>query len=182
MSQMSQVKRAMITAVCIALCVVLPMAFHSIQNAGAIFCPMHIPVLLCGLLVGWPYGLLCGLAGPLLSSLLTGMPAMGYLPCMMVELGAYGLLCGLFMKFVRTGKIYADLYISLVGGLLIGRVIAGLFRALIFSPGSYSLAAWAAGYFVTCLPGLVIQLVLVPSIVFALMKARLVPMRYPAKH
>ena len=51
MSQMSQVKRAMITAVCIALCVVLPMAFHSIQNAGAIFCPMHIPVLLCGLLV-----------------------------------------------------------------------------------------------------------------------------------
>lgn len=50
MSQMSQVKRAMITAVCIALCVVLPMAFHSIQNAGAIFCPMHIPVLLCGLL------------------------------------------------------------------------------------------------------------------------------------
>ena len=130
MSQMSQVKRAMITAVCIALCVVLPMAFHSIQNAGAIFCPMHIPVLLCGLLVGWPYGLLC----------------------------------------------------SLVGGLLIGRVIAGLFRALIFSPGSYSLAAWATGYFVTCLPGLVIQLVLVPSIVFALMKARLVPMRYPAKH
>lgn len=182
MSQMSQVKRAMITAVCIALCVVLPMAFHSIQNAGAIFCPMHIPVLLCGLLVGWPYGLLCGLAGPLLSSLLTGMPAMGYLPCMMVELGAYGLLCGLFMKFVRTGKIYADLYISLVGGLLIGRVIAGLFRALIFSLGSYSLAAWATGYFVTCLPGLVIQLVLVPSIVFALMKARLVPMRYPAKH
>jgi hypothetical protein len=110
------------------------------------------------------------------------MPAMGYLPCMMVELGAYGLLCGLFMKFVRTGKIYADLYISLVCGLLIGRVIAGLFRALIFSPGSYSLAAWATGYFVTCLPGLVIQLVLVPSIVFALMKARLVPMRYPAKH
>ena len=148
MSQMSQVKRAMITAVCIALCVVLPMAFHSIQNAGAIFCPMHIPVLLCGLLVGWPYGL----------------------------------LCGLLMKFVRTGKIYADLYISLVGGLLIGRVIAGLFRALIFSPGSYSLAAWATGYFVTCLPGLVIQLVLIPSIVFALMKARLVPMRYPAKH
>ena len=60
--------------------------------------------------------------------------------------------------------------------------IAGLFRALIFSPGSYSLAAWATGYFVTCLPGLVIQLVLVPSIVFALMKARLVPMRYSAKH
>ena len=57
MKKMSYVKRAIITAACIALCVVLPMAFHSVQNAGSIFCPMHIPVLLCGLLCGWPLGL-----------------------------------------------------------------------------------------------------------------------------
>ena len=75
MNQMSYVKRSILTAVCIALCVVLPMAFHAIPNAGSIYCPMHIPVLLCGLLAGWPFGLLCGLAGPVLSSLLTGMPA-----------------------------------------------------------------------------------------------------------
>ena len=59
-------------ALCIALCVVLPMAFHAIANAGPIFLPMHIPVLLCGLACGWPYGLVCGVLGPVLSGVLTG--------------------------------------------------------------------------------------------------------------
>ena len=67
MKKMSAVKKSIITAVCIALCVVLPQVFHAIPEAGTIYCPMHIPVLLCGLITGWPYGLLCGLAGPLLA-------------------------------------------------------------------------------------------------------------------
>ena len=67
-------KNYVIAALCVALCVVLPMAFHAIPNAGSILLPMHIPVLLCGLLCGWPLGLVCGLVGPLLSSVLTGMP------------------------------------------------------------------------------------------------------------
>ncbi|MDD3242478.1 MAG: ECF transporter S component [Eubacteriales bacterium] len=177
--KLSLVKRSVITAVCIALCVVLPMAFHAVQNAGSIFLPMHIPVLLCGLICGWPFGLLCGLAGPLLSSLLTSMPPMAYLPVMMVELALYGLFTGVLMRLVRTKNLYADLYISLTGALLIGRVLSGVARALIFAPGSYSMAAWAAGYFVTCLPGLAIQLALIPTIVFALEKAHLIPQRYP---
>jgi thiamine transporter ThiT len=178
---MSNVKRSIITAVCIALCVVLPMAFHSVQNAGSIFLPMHIPVLLCGLICGWPFGLLCGLAGPLLSSLITGMPPMGYLPAMLIELAVYGLVSGLMMQLVRTKKVYADLYISLVIALLAGRIIAGIAKALIFAAGSYSMTAWVTSYFVTSLPGLAIQLVLIPSIVFALMKARLIPVRYPGQ-
>ena len=173
MNQMSYVKRSILTAVCIALCVVLPMAFHAIPNAGSIYCPMHIPVLLCGLIAGWPFGLL--------SSLLTGMPATAYLPVMMMELALYGLLTGLFMQLIHTRKIYVDLYISLVISLLAGRVLAGIARALIFAPGSYSISAWATGYFITCLPGLVIQLALVPTIVFALEKARLIPVRYPVE-
>ena len=91
MTKMSILKRALICAVCIALCVVLPMAFHSIPDAGSILSPMHIPALLCGLVCGPWFGLLCGLAGPLLSSQLTGMPMMAYLPPMMVELAVYGL-------------------------------------------------------------------------------------------
>ncbi|MFA7118480.1 MAG: ECF transporter S component, partial [Sphaerochaetaceae bacterium] len=91
MNTMSNVKRSLVAAVCIALGVVLPMAFHSVKNAGSIFCPMHIPVLLCGLVDGWAFGLLCGLVTPLLSSLLTGMPPMAYLPAMMIELAVYGL-------------------------------------------------------------------------------------------
>lgn len=181
MKKITAVKKSIITAVCIALCVVLPQAFHAIPNAGAVYSPMHIPVLLCGLICGGPFGLLCGLAGPLFASLFTGMPPAAKLPPMMIECAVYGCVAGLLSQAVHTKSTYADLYISLVGGMLAGRIAAGLAKALIFSAGAYSMAAWAGGYFVTALPGIVVQLALLPSIVFALMKAGLIPARYPKK-
>ncbi len=175
---MTTTKKSVLTAVFIALCVVLPMAFHSIQNAGSIFLPMHIPVLLCGLICGWQYGFITGIAGPVLSSLFTGMPPMAYLPSMIVELSVYGLVTGLMMKFVHTKNLYADLYISLISALITGRIVAGIARALIFARGSYSMAAWATSYFVTGLPGIIIQLAIIPTLIFAIQKARLIPARY----
>lgn len=179
MQKMSNVKKSIITAVCIALCYVIPLMFHGIQNAGNIFCPMHIPVFICGLICGWQYGLLCGIAGPALSSALSGMPPVAILPAMMVELAAYGTAAGLMMKLVRTKSTYADLYISLIVAIVCGRVLAGLAKALIFARGSYSMSAWIAGSVVTSWPGTVIQLVFIPTIVFALMKSHLIPERYP---
>ena len=179
MQKMSNVKKSIITAVCIALCYVIPLMFHGIQNAGNIFCPMHIPVFICGLICGWQYGLLCGIAGPVLSSALSGMPPVAILPSMMVELAAYGTAAGLMMKLVRTKSTYADLYISLIAAIVCGRVLAGLAKALIFARGSYSMSAWIAGSVVTSWPGTVIQLVFIPTIVFALMKSHLIPERYP---
>ena len=133
MQKMSNVKKSIITAVCIALCYVIPLMFHGIQNAGSIFCPMHIPVFICGLICGWQFGLLCGIAGPALSSALSGMPPVAVLPSMMVELAAYGTAAGLMMKLVRTKSTYADLYISLIVAIVCGRVLAGLAKALIFA-------------------------------------------------
>ncbi len=179
MRKMTTVKKSIITAVCIALCYVIPLMFHGIQNAGSIFCPMHIPVFICGLICGWPYGLLCGIAGPMLSSALTAMPPVAILPSMMVELAVYGAAAGLMMKLVHTKSTYADLYISLITAIVCGRVLAGVAKALIFAKGSYSMAAWVAANVVTSWPGTVIQLVFIPSIVFALMKANLIPQRYP---
>lgn len=178
MKKMSPVKKSIITAVCIALCVVLPQAFHAIPNAGSIYCPMHIPVLLCGLICGWQYGLLCGIAGPLMSALITGMPPAAVLPGMLVECAVYGALTGLMMQLVHTKKVYPDLYISLLVAMLGGRIISGIAKALIFSAGSYSMTAWVTGSFVTSLPGIIVHLVLIPSIVYALMKAKLIPARY----
>ena len=179
MQKMSNIKKSIITAVCMALCYVIPLMFHGIQNAGNIFCPMHIPVFICGLICGWQYGLLCGIAGPALSSALSGMPPVAILPSMMVELAAYGTAAGLMMKLVRTKSTYADLYISLIVAIVCGRVLAGLAKALIFARGSYSMSAWIAGSVVTSWPGTVIQLVFIPTIVFALMKSHLIPERYP---
>lgn len=178
MQKMSTVKKSILAAVCIALCVVLPQAFHAIPNAGSVYLPMHIPVLLCGLICGWPYGLLCGLAGPALSGLFTGMPPAAILPAMLAECAVYGLVSGLMMQFVRTKRVYADLYVSLIAAMLAGRIVAGVTKALIFAPGSMTMALWATSYFVTGLPGIALQLALLPGIVFSLMKAKLIPMRY----
>ncbi len=174
----SPVKKLVFTAVCAALCVVLPIAFHSIPNGGSIFLPMHIPVLLCGLVCGWPYGGVCGLLGPALSCLLTGMPMAAYLPSMMVECCTYGLVSGLMMKFIRTKHPTVDLYISLVTAMFLGRVVSGFAKSLIFSPGTAPFI-WVTTSLLTGIPGIIIQLMLMPLVVFALTRARVIPNRYP---
>ena len=174
---MRSVKKLTLASVCIAQRVVLPIAFHSIPDGGSIFLPMHIPVLICGMLCGWPYGLVCGLMGPLLSSAITGMPPAAMLPAMMVECGTYGMVSGLMLKVVRTGKTYGDLYIALVTAMVAGRVLSGIAKALIFMPG-ISMTAWVTASFVTALPGIAIQLVFLPGVVCTLMKARVIPARY----
>ena len=175
--KISPIKRLTLTALCIALCVVVPMAFHVIPNAGSVMLPMHIPVLLCGLVCGWQYGFLCGVLGPLVSSMLTAMPPAAVLPGMMVECAMYGCVGGLMMVFVRTGSLFADLYISLPVAMLAGRVISGVVKALILTPG-LSLTAWATASFVTALPGIAIQLLFLPTLIGALTKAGLIPGRY----
>lgn len=168
-------RKSIITAICMALCVVLPLAFHLIPDGGTLFSPMHLPVFLCGLVCGWQYGLLCGLLGPVLSSFITGMPGIGYLPTMMIELALYGLVCGLMIKLVHTGKKTTDIYISLLTAMVIGRILTGIIRAFVFAPGSLSIQIWATSYFVSCLPGIIVQLVLLPILYHALERANLLP-------
>lgn len=177
MQKMNPIKRMIFAAVCVALCLVLPMAFHAIPNAGSVILPMHIPVLLCGLICGWPYGFLCGLLGPLLSSVVTGMPPAAMLPSMMVECGVYGLVTGLMMLFVRTKHPVADLYISMGTAMILGRVVAGLAKAWILTPGTAPFA-WVTTSLITGIPGIIIQLIVMPTVVYALTKAKLIPTRY----
>lgn len=179
-NKISHVKKSVISAMCTAMCVILPLMLHSVQNAGSVLCPMHIPVLLCGFICGWSFGMLCGLAGPLLSSITTGMPSMATLPIMMAELMVYGIVAGVMMKFVHTKIIYIDLYISLIVAMIAGRIVAGTLSALIFlsSGTAYSMSVWAASYFIASLPGIIIHLILIPGIILALEKSRLIPVRY----
>lgn len=176
--KMTNVKKLVFTAVCTALCIVLPMAFHTVQNAGQVFLPMHIPVLLCGLMCGWPFGFICGLLGPALSCLLTSMPPIAMLPSMMVECAAYGCITGLMMCLVHTKNPTIDLYISMLIAMVVGRVLAGLAKAWIFTPGTAPFA-WVTTSLVAGIPGIVIQLVLIPLVVYSLTKAKLLPERYP---
>lgn len=180
MNTMSSVKKACICAVCIALCYALPLAFHAFA-LGAAFSPIHIPVLLCGLVCGPFYGAFCGIAGPIVSSVLSGMPPVTQLISMVPELFAYGLVCGILMKVIHTRSIYFDLYASMIPAMILGRIVGGFAKALfyLYAAKAYSIALWATAYFVDTLPGTILQLVLIPTLVFTLMKANLIPQRKP---
>ena len=170
---MSNSKKLVLAALCAALCIVLPMAFHTVPNAGSIFLPMHIPVLLCGFVCGWPYGLACGVLGPLLSSLTTGMPPAAILPSMVCELAVYGLVTGFLFPRIKTGRRAADIYLTLLTAMVCGRILYGVLNALIFRAGAYSMELWLSAALTTALPGIVIQLIVVPVILLALEKSRL---------
>ena len=177
----TSIRRLVMTALCVALGVVLPQALHAVPNAGNVLLPMHIPVLLCGLTCYWAYGLGCGVLTPLMSHLVTGMPPAAVLPAMVCELAAYGLISGLTARFVRTGKRPADLYIQLISAMLLGRVVYGMMNALVFQAGVYSMELFITAAFVTAAPGILIQLAILPSLVMVLEKARVVESPYAVK-
>lgn len=175
---MTSIRKICATAILIALCTILPMVFHLV-GAGSTFAPMHIPVLLCGLICGSWYGIACGIIGPVISSVLTGMPAPTIMITMIPELVTYGFVTGLMMRIIRTEKFSVRLYAAQGTAMLIGRIVGGIAKALFYAGTGtpYSLALWASGYFVTSLPGIIIHLVLVPVLVLALNRAKLVPDR-----
>lgn len=171
---MSKPRKIVFSGLCIALGIMLPVAFHSIPNAGMIFLPMHISILLCGLVCGWQYGICCGILTPLLSSLLTGMPLMIMLLSMIPELAVYGLVTGILITAIKTKSPLAKLYAALVVAMLCGRVTYGILNSLIFRAGEYSINAWLTTAFITSLPGIAIQLLLLPPLVLLLKKAKII--------
>ena len=148
----------------IALGLIIPyFAGHAFGVPGTVLLPMHIPVLMAGLLLGWRYGIAVGLVTPLLSSILTGMPPfLPVLPHMMVELTTYGFLTGLLRK-----KLKWPVYISLPTAMIIGRLMAAPFIFFILGlPNLTALQGVVIGNLLTGLPGIAIQLAFIPALVF----------------
>ncbi|QUG42582.1 ECF transporter S component [Psychrobacillus sp. INOP01] len=166
-------KKLIYTAVCIAIGIILPQAFHllPISNVGSVLLPMHIPVLICGFICGYKYGAICGIVLPFLSSILTGMPPLFPIGVsMMAELATYGLLTGILYE-VTKGKVLPSLLLAMLGGRIIMGISSTFFMGLANMP--FGFEAFIAGAFVTALPGLIIQIMIIPSIVFALKKLNL---------
>jgi len=168
---MNKTKNLVFAALCTALGLVLPVVFHALPGGGDVLLPMHLPVLLCGFLCSWPYALLCGLMTPLLSFLLTNMPNAASLPGMMVELALYGAVPALMLRFVTMPNRMAQVYASLVTAMLAGRLASGFVKAFLFRAGQYSMEVWLTASFVTAIPGILAQLILIPALVLALQNA-----------
>lgn len=159
------------TSLYLAIAIVLPVAFHSLGIAGRVFLPMHFPILLAGFLVGPVSGLVTGLLAPSLSYLLTGMPPAYAVPLMSLELPIYGLIAGL--TYYRAGM---NIYVSLILVMIIGRLMfgLGLFILGLFMSLPYSTAVFfsSGGAILTGLPGIVLQIALVPVTVAAINRGR----------
>ena len=169
--QKKYVSRLVVAAMCLALCLVLPFLTGQIREIGSMLCPMHLPVLLCGFLCGWPWGLAVGAVAPLLRSALFVMPPLFPIAVSMAaELAVYGLVTGLLSA--RLPKKLGWTYVSLIAAMLLGRVAWGLVRLLLagLSGGAFTWAMFLSGALTTAIPGIIVQLILVPVIVTAVQK------------
>jgi thiamine transporter ThiT len=159
----------------LALGLTLPFLTGQIPQIGSRLLPMHIPILLCGFICGWPIGLVIGLITPLLRSLLFGAPPMYPIAIAMAfELATYGALTGLLYKLLPRKTL--SIYVSLVAAMIGGRVIWGAAQMILLGLDgkAFTWAAFAAGGFVNALPGIILQIILIPVLLIALKKAKLI--------
>lgn len=163
--------KTVFAAMFLALALVLPLLTGQLQQFGNALCPMHIPVLLCGFLCGPWYGLAVGLIAPLLRFLIFSMPPLMPIGISMsFELAVYGLSAGLMYKLLPKKKPY--IYVSLITAMLAGRVVWGLVRTLLYGLGKaeFGFAAFIAGGFTNAIPGIILQIVLIPVLVMTFEK------------
>ncbi len=172
MKQNKNLLKLVYSAMFLALCLVLPFLTGQIPTIGKALSPMHIPVMLCGFLVGAPWAAAVGFIAPLLRGVLFGMPALmpGGLS-MAFELATYGIVTGLLYRIFpkKIGWIYVELLIAMV----CGRVIWGIARFIIagVTAGEFTFAAFMAGALTNAIPGIILHLILIPGLVMALRKA-----------
>ncbi len=163
------------SAVCLALAMVLPFLTGQIPQIGKMLSPMHIPVYLCGFLCGWPWGLAVGLIAPLMRSVLFGMPAFFPGACAMsLELATYGAVSGLLYRRLHAG--IGRIYLALLIAMVCGRVVWGAARYVFagLSGSSFPMQAFIAGAVTNAIPGIILHLLLIPVIVLAMQRAKLV--------
>ncbi len=170
MKRHNQLLNMILAALFLALAYVMPFLTGQIPDVGAMLCPMHLPVLLCGFFCGPAWGGIVGLIAPLMRSILTGgfPPMFPTAVCMAFELAAYGAITGGMHRLLPRKKPY--IYCSLLGAMITGRLIwgAAMFVCVGVSGGSFTLAAFLAGAITNAIPGILVQIVLVPILVMLL--------------
>lgn len=167
-------KKMVITALFLALALILPFVTGRIPKIGKALLPMHIPVILCGFICGPKWGFLIGLTAPVMRSLLFSMPQIFPDAAIMTfELPIYGMMAGLIYAAFKkkTWSVYPSLIIAMLAGRLVWGVVRFAFLGLFETEFSLSLF-WTVG-FANALPGIILQLVLIPFVVIILKKARL---------
>ncbi|MFR1517172.1 MAG: ECF transporter S component [Clostridia bacterium] len=162
-------------AVCLSLCLVLPFLTGQIPEIGSMLSPMHLPVLLCGFLCGWQYGLAVGAIAAPLRFLLFSMPPFPGCLFMAFEMAVYGLMTGLLYKLFPKKPLF--IYINLILSMLAGRIVWGAaqFALMGLMKTNFSFQLFLSGAFLKAIPGIICQIILVPLIVIGLQKTKYLP-------
>lgn len=168
----NKILRLVLSALFLALALVLPLLTGQLKELGNAFCPMHLPVLLCGFFCGPWYAMAVGLIAPVLRLAVFGMPPLmpiGIAMCF--ELAAYGLVSGLLYRLLPKKPVF--IYVALITAMLAGRLVWGAVQCVLMGLGktSFGWTAFFAGAFTNALPGIALQIVLIPVLVMALQKA-----------
>lgn len=169
MKKSNSLLKMILSALFFALAYIMPFLTGQIPEIGSMLCPLHIPVLLCGFVCGWPWGLAVGFTVPLFRSLTLGMPPLfPTAVCMAFELAVYGAIAGLMHKKLPRKKPY--IYCSLLIAMIVGRLVWGavMFVCMGASGGSFTFSAFLAGAFINAIPGIILQIVLIPILVMLL--------------
>ena len=168
-----------LSAMFLAIALILPFLTGQIKDFGSMLLPMHIPVMLCGLVCGWQYGLTIGAIAPILRSALFGMPVMFPSAISMAfELATYGFVVGFLFQKARW-KCIKSLYRCLLISMVAGRVVWGIVQCILLGLGEngFTISMFVTSAIVKAIPGIILQLMLIPTVMLLLGKTHLVHMK-----
>lgn len=161
-----------LSAAFLAVGLILPFFTGQVPQIGNMLLPMHLPVFLCGLVCGRRYGLLVGFILPLLRSMVFGMPVLYPMAVAMAfELGAYGFVSGQ-VYFERGKYSIASVYVAMLTAMVAGRVIWAWAMLLLVGMDNFTLQMFLAGAVFNAIPGIILQLILIPAIMAGLQRAK----------
>lgn len=153
----------------LALGLALPFLTSQLPQLGNKILPMHIPVLLCGFFCGARMGGIVGFITPLLRSFLFTMPPpFPTATAMAFELAVYGIVAGLvYLALKRTNFA---VFVALLSAMIVGRAVWGGVSYILYKLASmdFTWKFFMAGAFFNAIPGIIIQLILIPFLVITL--------------
>ena len=165
------VKKLCLAGMFLSLALLLPFLTANNRELGNILCLMHLPIFICGIVCGPVYGLMVGVTAPLLRSLIVGMPPFPSVAVpMAAELMVYGLAVGILYRLLPKKTLW--LYPNLIGSMVLGRIVSVVTKYLLYSLGKteFSLKMVLQMNFITTLPGVMLQLLLIPAVILVLRK------------
>ena len=176
--QNQSLRNLLLAAMFLAIGLVLPFFTGQIKEIGNMLLPMHLPVFLCALICGWQYGTAVGFIMPILRFVLFFMPRMPGALAMAFEMATYAFVAGFLYSRARwqcTRMLYRSLIIAMIAGRIVWA--AAMIVLLGLSGGAFTWQMFISGAFLNAIPGIILQLVLIPTIMVALDRAKLVPFR-----